>query len=72
MAKDSKSKAIKKETREPYFGLPHGEKDTPQLRKRFKNYVKKNEHTFGHADKLNKHKLLRDNQFYEFNKKDYD
>ena len=35
-----KSKALRKE-KEPYFGLPHGEKDTPQLRKRFKNYVKK-------------------------------
>ena len=62
---------VKKE-KEPYFGLPHGEKDTPQLRKRFKNYVKKEGHTFGHLDKQNGHKLLRDNSFYQFNHPKYD
>ena len=38
-AHEKKIEMAKKKS-EPFFGLPHGEKDTPQLRKRYNNYVK--------------------------------
>lgn len=75
MAKDARTKALaSKKEKEPYFGLPHGAKDTPELRRRFKNYVKHNEKHggFGPGDRANKYKLQRDNSYYQFNKKEYD
>ncbi len=67
-------KQIAKKMRESSFGLPHGEKETPQLRKRFKNYVKHMEKKggFGPGDRADKYRLQKQNSFYEFNKSDYD
>ena len=71
MASTARSKALgSKKEKEPYFGLPGGEKDTPQLRNRFKNYIKRNK--MGPGDKANNYKLQRDNSFYQFNKPEYD
>ncbi len=74
MADTSKSKALnkKREPKEEYFGLPHGAKDTPQLRKRFKNYVKKNEKHFGPGDKADNYRLQRMNSYYDFDKPEHD
>lgn len=72
MAKKDESSGVGKKEKEPYFGLPSGEKDTPQLRTRWKNYVKKEGHTFDPGDKANNYKLQRDNSFYQFNHPKYD
>ena len=54
------------------FGLPSGEKDTPQLRNRFNNYVKdmKKQGMWG-SGTHEKH-LHAQNSFYQFNKDKYD
>lgn len=56
--------------KESEYGLPKGEKETPQLRTRFKNYYKK--HGSGYLDKRDKGYGLKQNNFYEFNKPEYD
>ena len=73
MKKEDIAGKMKKE-KEPYFGLPHGEKDTPQLRKRFKNYISSESarNNLGPGDRANGYKLRRDNSFYDFNKPEYD
>jgi hypothetical protein len=72
-SKKEMAKKMKVE-KEPFFGLPSEGKDTPQLRKRFKNYIahmKKNG-GLGWLDKQDNYKLLRDNNYYEFNKPKFD
>ncbi len=56
------------------FGLPHGEKETLQLRKRFNNYMidMERQGKLGYLDKKDKGHLLKQNNFYEFNKPEYD
>jgi hypothetical protein len=60
--------------REPYFGLPDGAKDTRQLRTRFKNYIKEQHKRKNMLkdDIENNYKLRRDNDYYHFNKPEYD
>lgn len=68
--KTSKKKEVaKKMVKESSFGLPEGERETPKLRKRFKNYYKKHA---GYLDKKDKGHGLKQNNFYEFNKPEYD
>lgn len=55
--------------KESNFGLPAGEKETPQLRQRFRNYYKKHA---GILDKKDRGYSLKQNNFYEFNKPEYD
>lgn len=58
--------------KESSFGLPHGKKETPRLRSRFKNYVKHMKKTGGWGNGPQEEHLHRQNNFYEFNKPDYD
>jgi len=69
--KQAKSKAIENK-KESSFGLPRGEKETPQLRKRFRNYEKHLKKTGGYGTGKYERHLLKQNNFYEFNKPEYD
>lgn len=64
-----KTTDVAKKMKKSSFNLPHGEKETPQLRDRFKNYYKKHA---GYGDKADKGHMLRQNNFYSFNKPEYD
>lgn len=58
--------------KESSFGLPHGEKETPQLRNRFENYKKHMKKTGGWGFAKDEERLHKKNSFYEFNKPQYD
>jgi len=54
------------------FGLPSGEKDTPQLRTRFHNYVKDQKKKGMWGSGTHEKHLHAQNSFYQFNKPEYD
>lgn len=70
---DAKSKALKKKASyDRSFGLPAGERVTPRLQERFKNYEKHLKRTGGWGQGTHERKLHKQNQFYHFNKPEYD
>lgn len=69
---EKKKKELAGKVKESSFGLPHGEKETPQLRKRFKNYETSMKKKGMWGIGKNERHLHKQNSFYEFNKPDYD